>query len=111
LTEHNCINLQLRTLGGLYAWEFEKGGRALNVRVNGQLVFNDTRLALEAAAAGLGLAFMLEDQAKQLMKDGKLVRVLADWCTPFPGYHLYYPSRREASPAFSLVVDTLRYRK
>ncbi|MBW8813096.1 MAG: LysR family transcriptional regulator [Caulobacterales bacterium] len=110
LTEHRCVNLRLPTLGGLYAWEFEKDGRALNVRVEGQLVFNDARLLLAAAAAGFGLACVLEDQAARHLADGRLVRVLEDWCPPFPGYHLYYPSRRQPTAAFALVVDALRYR-
>jgi DNA-binding transcriptional LysR family regulator len=110
LTHHGCINLRLQTLGGLYAWEFEKDGRALNVRVDGQLVFNDTPMILEAATAGFGLAFVLEDQAAPLIADGRLVQVLADWCPPLAGFHLYYPSRRQPAPAFALVVEALRYR-
>ncbi|HVY33539.1 MAG TPA: LysR family transcriptional regulator [Caulobacteraceae bacterium] len=110
LTEQACINLRLSTLGGLYAWEFEKDGRELKVRVDGPLIFNDVPLILNAALKGFGLACMLEDQVKDHLADGRLVRVLADWCPPFPGYHLYYPSRRQLSPAFSLLVDALRYR-
>lgn len=110
LTRHACINLRLPTLGGLYAWEFEKDGRALNVRVDGQLVLNDTPMMLQAAIEGFGLAFLLEDQVAQPIADGKLLRVLADWCPDFAGYHLYYPSRRQMAPAFALVVDALRYR-
>ena len=110
LTGHACINLRLPTLGGLYAWEFEKGGRELHVRVDGQLVFNDASMVVEAAAAGFGLACVPEDHALRLVAEGRLVRVLEDWCPPFPGYHLYYPSRRQASPAFALVVEALRYR-
>jgi DNA-binding transcriptional LysR family regulator len=110
LTNHACINLRLPTLGGLYAWEFEKDGRELNVRVDGQFVFNDIAMILNAATAGFGLAFVLEDQAERHIADGRLVRVLADWCPPFPGYHLYYPSRRQLPPAFALLVDALRYR-
>ncbi|MFA5949534.1 MAG: LysR family transcriptional regulator [Hyphomicrobium sp.] len=110
LTRHNCINLRLPTRGGLYAWEFEKDGRQLNVRVEGQLVLNDMRMVLRAAAEGVGLAFVMEDQAKPLIADGRLVRVLNDWCAPFAGYHLYYPSRRQLSPAFALLVDALRHR-
>jgi DNA-binding transcriptional LysR family regulator len=110
LTDHRCINLRMPTLGGLYAWEFEKDGRELNVRVDGQLVLNDLRLITEAAAAGFGLAFLMEDQVEPFVRDGRLVRVLEDWCPPFPGYHLYYPSRRQLSPAFALLVDALRYR-
>ncbi|QND63372.1 LysR family transcriptional regulator [Mesorhizobium loti] len=110
LTAHNCINLRLPTYGGLYAWEFEKAGRELKVRVEGQLVFNTAALRMNAVLAGLGLAYLPEDQARTRLASGELVRVLADWCAPFPGYHLYYPSRRQATPAFSLLVDALRYR-
>jgi DNA-binding transcriptional LysR family regulator len=110
LTEHNCINLRLPTYGGLYAWEFEKGRREIRVRVDGQLVFNTLRQRLDAAMAGLGLAYLTEDAAKPQIAKGNLVRVLEDWCEPFPGYHLYYPSRRQTSPAFNLLVDALRYR-
>jgi DNA-binding transcriptional LysR family regulator len=111
LTHHACINLRLLTLGGLYAWEFGRDGRELNVRVDGQLVFNDAPMMLKAAAAGFGLAFVLEDHAAPLIADGRLVRVLADWCPPFPGFHLYYPSRRQLAPAFALLVEALRYRE
>ena len=110
LTDHNCINLRLPTHGGLYAWEFEKGGRELRVRVEGQLVLNGTIQMLNAALAGLGLAYVPEDLAQPHLAQGRLKRVLADWCPPFPGYHLYYPSRRHSSPAFALLVDALRYR-
>src|SRR4051812_36249650 len=110
LTAHNCINLRLPTHGGLYAWEFEKGGRELRVRVEGQLVFNETALMLDAALAGFGLAYLPEDQVQVHLVDSRLIRVLADWCPPFPGYHLYYPSRRQPTPAFALLVDALRYR-
>jgi DNA-binding transcriptional LysR family regulator len=110
LTGHNCINLRLPTYGGLYAWEFEKGGRELKVRVEGQLVFNGTAPMLNAALAGFGLAYVPEDVAQPHMAGGRLKRVLEDWCPPFPGYHLYYPNRRHSSPAFSLLVDALRHR-
>ena len=95
---------------GLYAWEFEKRGRELNVRVQGQLVFNDTALVIRAAQAGFGLACVLQDMVQEHIADGRLVRVLADWSPPFPGYHLYYPSRRQPTPAFSLLVEALKYR-
>lgn len=111
LTRHACINLRLSTSGGLYAWEFERDGRALNVRVDGPLAFNHMGLVLRAASAGLGLAFVMEDQAAPLLADGRLVRVLEDWCPTFPGYHLYYPSRRQMTPAFAVLVDALRYRE
>ncbi|MBY5822599.1 LysR family transcriptional regulator [Rhizobium leguminosarum bv. viciae] len=110
LTDHNCINLRLPTYGSVYAWEFEKGGRELRVRVEGQLVFNNIALRLNAVLAGLGLAYMPEDLVEAHLAEGRLMRVLEDWCLPFSGYHLYYPSRRHASPAFALVVDALRYR-
>jgi len=110
LTEHNCINLRLPTHGDLYAWEFEKGGRELRVRVQGQLVLNATSQMLKAALAGLGLAYVPEDMAQPHIAEGQLKRVLEDWCLPYSGYHLYYPSRRQNSPAFALVVEALRYR-
>jgi DNA-binding transcriptional LysR family regulator len=110
LTVHDCINLRLPTYGGVYAWEFEKRGRALKVRVEGQLVFNNIALRTEAALGGFGIAYLPEDQVRTHIAAGKLIRVLADWCPPFPGYHLYYPSRRQNSPAFALLVEALRYR-
>jgi len=110
LTSHACVNLRLPTRGGLYAWEFEKDGRELRVRVEGQLVFNGTRPMLDAALAGFGLAYLPEDQVQPYLAEGRLVRVLADWCPPYPGYHLYYPSRRQPTPAFALLVGALRYR-
>jgi DNA-binding transcriptional LysR family regulator len=110
LTAHSCINLRTATHGGLYAWEFEKDGRELRVRVEGQLVFNTASLIHLAALAGLGLAYLPEEQVQSHLADGRLVRVLEDWCPPFSGYHLYYPSRRQPSAAFALLVDALRYR-
>ncbi|MDH6234716.1 DNA-binding transcriptional LysR family regulator [Mesorhizobium soli] len=110
LTAHNCINLRLPTYGGLYAWEFEKNGRELRVRVEGQVVLNSPKLIVQAAVSGPGLACLPEDHAEAHFADGRLIRVLEDWCPPFPGYHLYYPSRRQSSPAFALLVDALRYR-
>jgi DNA-binding transcriptional LysR family regulator len=110
LTEHSCINLRLPTAGGLYAWEFEKGDRELRVRVEGQLVFNTATLAVKAALAGAGLAFVPEDRVRKDINDGRLIRVLADWCPPFSGFHLYYPSRRQPTPAFTVLVDALRHR-
>ena len=106
-----CINIRLPTYGGLYAWEFEKRGRALKVRVEGQLVFNNMALRMNAVLAGIGLAYLPEDQVEAHVADGRLIRVLADWCAPFPGYHLYYPSRRQIAPAFALLVEALRYRR
>jgi DNA-binding transcriptional LysR family regulator len=110
LTAHVCINLRLPTLGGLYVWEFEKARRELKVRVEGQVVFNGSAMILRAALAGFGLAYLPEDRVRAPLADGRLVRVLADWCSPFPGYHLYYPSRRQPTPAFKLLVAALRYR-
>jgi DNA-binding transcriptional LysR family regulator len=110
LTAHDCINIRLPTYGSIYAWEFERRGRALKVRVEGQLVFNNIALRVNAALAGLGLAYLSEDQVQEHIAEGRLVRVLGDWCPPFSGYHLYYPSRRQAAPAFALLVEALRYR-
>jgi DNA-binding transcriptional LysR family regulator len=110
LTAHSCINLRLPTLGGLYAWELEKDGREVRVRVDGQFVFNIAPPLLKAALAGLGLVCVFEDQAQEHLDTGQPVRVLADWCPPFPGYHLYYPSRRQPTPAFALLMEALRYR-
>jgi DNA-binding transcriptional LysR family regulator len=108
LTEHDCINMRLPTYGGLYVWEFEKDGQAHNVRVQGQLIFNSSTPRVRAALAGFGLAFAPEDMVLDHVNEGKLVRVLEDWCPSFPGYHAYYPSRRQSSPALKLVVDALR---
>jgi DNA-binding transcriptional LysR family regulator len=110
LVEHNCINLRLPTHGGLYAWEFEKGSRELKVRVEGQLFFSTTTQMLDAALAGLGLAYLPEGLVQPHINKGRLKRVLEDWCPAYPGYHLYYPSRRQPSAAFALFVDALRYR-
>lgn len=110
LPAHDCIGLRLPTLGGLYAWEFEREGREVKVRVEGQLVFNNIALRLNAALAGFGLAYLPEDQVLMHLEDGRLTRVLGDWCPPFPGYHLYYPSRRQPAPAFTLLVEALRHR-
>jgi DNA-binding transcriptional LysR family regulator len=110
LVDHKCINLRLPTRGGLYAWEFEKGGQELNVRVEGQLIFNTTNQMLNAALAGFGLAYVPEELARPHIAKGRLKHVLEDWCPPWPGYHLYYPSRRQSSAAFNLIVDALRYR-
>jgi DNA-binding transcriptional LysR family regulator len=109
LTNHRCINLKLP--GGIYVWEFEKAGRELNVRVDGQLVVKTSDEMLSAARAGMGIAFVLDDRLDRDVANKRLKRVLDDWCPPFAGFHLYYPSRRQASPAFSLVVDALRYRR
>ena len=108
LVEHNCINLRLPTHGGLYAWEFEKGSRELKVRVDGQLYFSTTTQMLHAGLAGLGLAYLPEGLVQPHINKGRLKRVLADWCPPYPGYHLYYPTRRQPSAAFTLLVEALR---
>ena len=110
LTEHICINLRLPSHGGVYAWEFEKHGRELKVRVDGQLTFNATGQILNAALAGSGLAYIPESVAQPYLAKGRLKRVLEEWCLPYSGYHLFYPSRRQSSAAFALVVDALRYR-
>ncbi|OOG59686.1 LysR family transcriptional regulator [Rhodanobacter sp. C03] len=108
LVAHRCINLRFPTSGGLSVWEFERRRHPLNVRVDGQIVFNTTPPVVTAALAGLGVAFLPEDEFAPHIEEGRLVRVLEDWCTPFPGYYLYYPSRRQPPPAFSLIVDALR---
>lgn len=109
LTSHDCINVRLPTLGGLLPWDFKKGKHELNVRVDGQFIFNGFPQVLNAALAGLGLAFILEEVVAEHLAKRQLVRVLEDWCNLFPGYHLYYPNRRQHSQAFALVVDSLRY--
>src|SRR5262249_54910465 len=110
LTEHNCISLRLPTHGALYAWEFEKGSRELRVRVQGQLILNTAAQTLNAALCGLGLAYVPETLAAPHLAKGRLKRVLEEWCPPYTGYHLYYPSRRQPTQAFALLVDALRYR-
>jgi DNA-binding transcriptional LysR family regulator len=110
LTSHNCIATRLPTYGGLFAWGLEKDGHELKVRSEGQLVFNNLAMRLHSALDGLGLAYMPEDQVLPYVDQGRLLRVLEDWCPPFPGYHLYYTSRRHFSPALSVLVDVLRYR-
>lgn len=110
LIAHNCINLKLPTHGNVYAWEFEKGSRELRVRVEGQLTFNSTEQLLNAAIGGHGLAYIPEGMARPFVEKGRLKTVLSDWCQPYSGYHLFYPSRRQSSAAFNLVVEALRYR-
>jgi DNA-binding transcriptional LysR family regulator len=110
LTEHSCINLRLPTAGALYAWEFSKGARELKVRVEGRLVVNTATLAVKAALSGAGLAFVPEDRVHEHIVEGRLIRVLNDWCWPFSGFHLYYPSRRQPTPAFAVLAAALRYR-
>ncbi len=109
LAEHRCINLRMLSSGGFYAWELEKNGREVRVRVDGQLALNNVKMIIRAAAAGFGLGFVMEDQIKNHLADGGLVRVLEDWCPTFPGYYLYYPSRRQPSAAFAVLVEALRY--
>ncbi len=108
LTAHRCINLRLPTRGALYAWEFAKQGRDIRVHVQGPLIVNATAPMLEAALAGFGLAYVPEDTVQEHIADGRLMRVLEDWCPAYPGYHLYYPSRRQPTPAFVLLVEALR---
>ncbi|MBS0346051.1 MAG: LysR family transcriptional regulator [Proteobacteria bacterium] len=108
LTAHQCINQRMQTSGGLYVWDFERRGRKVNVRVDGQLIFNTTQPQVDAALAGLGITLLPEDEVMPHIESGRLVRVLEDWCAPFGGYHLYYPSRRQPSPAFRLVVEALK---
>ena len=108
LPRHNCINIRFPSSGGVYVWEFERRGRQVNVRVDGQAIFNTSPHIVLAALDGLGIAFLPEEEFAPHIEEGHLVRVLQDWCPPFAGYHLYYPSRRQHSPAFSLVVDALR---
>ncbi|MEC9432396.1 MAG: LysR substrate-binding domain-containing protein [Pseudomonadota bacterium] len=110
LTGRTCINLRLETLGGLYAWEFEKAGRPVNVRVDGRFACNDPDLIVEAAVQGMGMACLPEDHLRPLIDDGRLETALEDWSPHFPGYHLYYPSRRQNAPAFQLMIDALRWR-
>jgi DNA-binding transcriptional LysR family regulator len=110
LAAHNCINLRLATLDNVYVWEFEQGDREINVRVEGQLTANDIAVMRRGALEGLGIAFVPEDYVQQHIASGELIRVLEDWTPPFSGYHLYYPSRRQQSPAFALLVEALRYR-
>lgn len=108
LIDHRCINIRFTSQSGIYVWEFERKGKPLNVRVDGQVVFNTTPHVVAAALTGLGIAFLPEEEFAPHIEQGRLVRVLEDWCLPFAGYFLYYPSRRQSSPAFSLVLDALR---
>lgn len=108
LTMHSCINLRFPTQGGLYVWEFARKGKQLNVRVEGQVTLNSTPHIVQAALEGLGIPYLPEEEFAPHIEEGRLVRVLEEWCPPFEGYYLYYPSRRQSSPAFSLVLDALR---
>jgi len=108
LVDHSCINIRMQSGGGLHVWDFERGDEQVNVRVDGQLIFNTTPNVVDAALAGLGIAWLPEEEFEPHLEGGNLVRVLQEWCQPFPGYYLYYPSRRQPSPAFSLVLEALR---
>ena len=108
LTAHRCINQRMPTSGGLYVWDFARKGKQVNVRVDGPLIFNTAPPQVDAALAGLGISLLPEDELAAHLAQGRLVRVLEDWCPPFAGYHLYYPSRRQPSPAFSLVLEAVR---
>lgn len=110
LAEHQCINRRQQSSGALYVWELEKDGREVRVRVEGQLTFNNENLIVCAATAGLGLGFVMEDDVRAHLADHRLVRVLEDWSPSFPGYHLYYPSRRQPSAAFAVLLEALWYR-
>jgi DNA-binding transcriptional LysR family regulator len=108
LGQHRCINFRLPTAGTIYKWEFEQGRHKLEVGVSGPLVFDDEQMVLDSTLAGLGLAYLIEDQVSSLVKTGALTRVLEDWCTPFPGFFLYYPGRRQVSPALAAFIDAIR---
>lgn len=109
LTEHNCISLRLPTYGGLYAWEFAQGEHKFSIRVDGQLIINTLPQMLNAALSGMGIAYITRDYVQPYLADGRLQEVLQPWCAMFPGFHLYYPSRRQSSRALMLLVDALRY--
>ena len=110
LSDHKCVSYRQSAGGGLYAWEFERDGAELEVRVNGPLVINDNEMLVGAALGGLGLVYTFEAQIAQHVAEGRLIRVLEDWCPPFSGYHLYYPSRRQQTPAFAILLEALRYK-
>lgn len=111
LHQHRCINMRLPTMGGIYAWEFEKDRQELKVRVDGQLTFNGLRQRIDAAIAGFGLAFVPDDTVRDPLASGQLVRVLEAWCPAFPGYYLYYPSRKQHTTAFAMFIEALRYQQ
>jgi len=110
LRSHRCINMRLPSAGVLYKWEFERGQRKIEVAVEGPLIFDDEEMVLDAALHGAGLAYVLQDEVASLLEAGALTRVLEDWCPPFPGFFLYYPSRRQISPAFGAFIDAIRVR-
>lgn len=109
LQNHRCINMRLPTAGGLYHWEFERDGKPLRVRVEGQVTFNLQAERIDAALSGFGLACIPEDRVQEYIMSGELIQVLQDWCPSFPGYYLYYPSRKQHRPAFALMIDALRF--
>lgn len=110
LQHHNCINMRLPTLGGIYNWEFRDGDREIKVKVEGQLIFNNLSSRIDAAVSGMGIAYVPEDSVKSLIAEGKLQRILQAWCTPFSGYYLYYPSRKQHTAAFAKLIDAVKYR-
>lgn len=110
LQHHNCINMRLPTLGGIYNWEFRDGYREIKVKVEGQLIFNNLSSRIDAAVSGMGIAYVPEDSVKSLIAEGKLQRILQAWCTPFSGYYLYYPSRKQHTAAFAKLIDAVKYR-
>jgi DNA-binding transcriptional LysR family regulator len=109
LVAHNCINMRQSRAGGLYAWEFEKDGQEVRVRVDGQLTFNTSVAMIDAAVSGYGIAYVPEDLVAGSIAVGALIPVLETWSPPFPGYYIYYPSRRQSLPAFKVIVDALRH--
>jgi DNA-binding transcriptional LysR family regulator len=108
LRSHRCINIRLPTAGTLYKWEFERGAEKMDIAVEGPLIFDAGDMVVATAAAGVGIGYVLEDRVLHELKSGALVRVLADWCPPFPGFYLYYPGRRQVSPALAALIDVLR---
>lgn len=110
LVRHRCINMRHESAGGLYAWEFEKDGQELRVRVRGQLTFNNSYAMIDAAVSGYGIAYVPDNIVEQHVASGELIQVLDDWSPLFDGYFLYYPSRRQNLPAFKVIIDALRYR-
>ncbi|MEG3111756.1 LysR family transcriptional regulator [Pantoea sp. T14] len=109
LQNHNCINMRLPTRGGIYSWEFNKQGKEIRVKVEGQLIFNNLASRIDAALSGMGVAYVPEDTITHLVDRGDLVRVLDDWCDPFTGYYLYYPSRKQHTAAFAKLIEAVRY--
>lgn len=111
LTQHQCLNIRHRSAGPIYAWEFEKDGQAFTVKGEGQLVVNSILHVLNGALDGIGVGYVPHELAAPLIKSGQLQEVLSDWCPYFQGFHLYYPNRRQSSPAFNALVAALRYQK